>query len=116
MIMFYKAVCESLIRYGITAWFGNLSVQLGSKVVRLIHTAWKIIGVSELTSLQDMYEQEALRCAKQIVRAVSHVLHKEYELLPSGKRFRVPYCRLNRYKNYFYPTSIKLLNNSGGLD
>lgn len=25
MLVFYQAVLESLIRYGITAWFGNLS-------------------------------------------------------------------------------------------
>lgn len=106
MIMFYSAVFESLIRYGITAWFGNLSVELRSKVVSLIHTARKIIGVSEQMSLQHMYEQDTLRHAKQIVCDASHVLHNEYELLPSWKRFKVPCCRLKRFKNSFYPVSL----------
>ncbi len=47
MLIFYKAVLESLIRYGITAWFGNLSVQLRNKLSRPIHTAGKIIGTKE---------------------------------------------------------------------
>ena len=45
MVIFYKAVLESLIRYSITAWFGNLSVQLENKLLRLIHAAGKIISI-----------------------------------------------------------------------
>lgn len=44
-LVFYQAVFESLTRYNITAWFGELSVQLKSKLVRVIQTAWKVIGV-----------------------------------------------------------------------
>lgn len=32
MLIFYKAVLESLLRCSITAWFGNLSVQLKNKL------------------------------------------------------------------------------------
>ncbi len=89
MLIFYQAVFESLIRYSITVWFGNLSVQLRTKLFRMIHTAWKIIGVKEQTSLQIIYEQATLRQANKIVCDPSHVLYTEYELLPSGRRFRV---------------------------
>ncbi len=76
----------------------------------MIHTAWKIIGVKEQTPLQIIYEQATLRQANKIVCDPSHVLYTEYELLPSGRRFRAPRCRLNRFKNSFIPVSIKLLN------
>ena len=39
-----------------------------------------------------------------------HVLHNEFQLLPSGRRNRTPPCRLNRYKYSFVPLSIKQLN------
>lgn len=110
MLIFYKAVLESLIRYCITAWFGNLSVHLKNKLSRLIHAAGKIIGVKEHFSSQSIYEQATLQQANKIVCDPSHILHGEYELLPSGRRFRVPHCRLNRFKNSFVPVSIKLLN------
>ena len=110
MLLFYRSVLESLIRYGITAWFGNLSVQLKSKLIRLMHTAWKIIGVKNHSSLQSIFEQATLRQANRIISDPSHVLHDEYELLPSGRRFRVPRCKLNRLKNSFILLSIKLLN------
>lgn len=110
MVIFYQAVIESLIRYCITVWFGNLSVQSRSKLIRMIHTAWKIIGVNEWTPLQTMYEHATVRHTERIVCDFSHVLNTEYELLPSGRRFRVPRCRLNRFKNSFIPVSVKLLN------
>ena len=110
MLIFYQAVLESLVRYGITAWFGNLPVQLKTKLLRLIHTAWKIIGVKEHLSMQSIYEQASLRQANRIVSDTSHVLYAEYELLPSGRRFRVPCSRLNRFKNSLIPVSINLPN------
>jgi len=42
----------------------------------------------------------------------THILNKELELLPSGKRFRMPKCRLNRYKNSCMPAAIKMLNSN----
>jgi len=115
MIIFYQAVLESLIRYSITVWFGNLSVQLRTKLLQMIHTAWKIISVKGQTSLQIIYEQATLRKANKIVCNLSHVLYTEYELLSSERRFRVPCCRLNKCKNLFIPVSIKLVN-SGCMD
>lgn len=110
LVVFYQAVFESLMRYGITAWFGNLSVQLKSKLVWLMQTAWKIIGVRQHPSLQSTYEQAVRRQANKIITDPSHALHTEYQLLPAGRRFRVPRCRLNRFKNSFIPTSIQNLN------
>ena len=48
--------------------------------------------------------------ANKIISDPSHIMHGEYELLPLGRRFRVPHCRLNRFKNSFVPVSIKLVN------
>ena len=50
------------------------------------------------------------RQANKIVSDPTHILHPEFQLLPSGRRFRVPRSRLNRYKHSFLPMSIKLLN------
>ncbi len=70
MVMFYQAVLESLIKYGITVWLGNFSVQLQNKLFRLIHNALKIIGVKEHLSLQSIYER--LPCVRPIRSSVTH--------------------------------------------
>ena len=40
----YDAVLGSIIIYGMTAWYGTLSVQLKSRVAKMVKTAMKVIG------------------------------------------------------------------------
>ncbi len=110
MYLFYQAVIESIIRYGIPVWFGNLTIQVKSKLARLLKIAMKTIGRKEYLSLESLHEQSVLREAHQILANPLHVLHTEYELLPSGRRYRFPMCRY-RFKKYFIPMSVKMLNN-----
>lgn len=65
MLVFYRVVAERLVRLGITVWFGNLSVQLESKLVRLTQTAGRITGVRRLLSLQSIYQRATLRRASK---------------------------------------------------
>ena len=44
LVLFYRSIIESILRYGITAWFGNLSVQLKSQLSCLMRTAMKLTG------------------------------------------------------------------------
>ncbi len=110
LLLFYHAVIESIFRYGISAWFGNLSVHLKAQITRLTQRAMKIMGVKQHPTPQALFEETVTRQAQKIISDPTHVLHSEYQLLPSGRRFRVPKCRLNRFKNSFVPLSIKALN------
>ncbi len=112
MFLFYQAVLESIIRFGMSAWYGNLSVHVKSKLNRLVQTAMKVIGRTENSSLQSIYEESVLRLAQRALSDPAHILNSEYQLLPSGKRYRAPLCKLNRFKHSFVPTSIRLLNKS----
>ena len=68
-----------------SAWYGNLTAKLKSKLTRLVHTAMKVIGKSDDQTLQSIYEQSVLRQAQRIVTGPSRILHLEYELLPWGR-------------------------------
>lgn len=98
LIFFYNAVLESLIRYSVAAWFGKLSAQLRDTLARLLLAAGKIMGVKEHFSSKNIYEQAILQKANQMINDASHILHSEFEMLPSGRRFRNPLCRLNRLR------------------
>ena len=102
MFLFYQAVLESILRYGMSAWYGNLSVQLKSKIGRRIQAGMK--------ASEKLPCSPSTRQAEKILSDQTHILHTEYQLLPSGRRFRIPTCRLNRFRNSFVPTSIKILN------
>ncbi len=112
VLLFYHAVLENVIRYGITAWYRNLSVQLKAQISHLLKNAMKIMGVKEHLSLQSISEQSIIKQAQKIVSDPTHTLQSEFQLLPSGRRFRVPRTRLNRYKHSFILTSIKSLNSN----
>lgn len=41
---------------------------------------------------------------------INHILYSEYECLRSGRRYRVPKCKLNHFKNSNFPMeTIKVL-------
>ncbi len=86
--VFYQAVLESLIRYGIQAWYGNLSVQLKNKLSHIVRMAMKIVDLKDYPSLKTLFEQSVHRGAHKILADPSHILQPEYVLLPSGRRYR----------------------------
>ena len=113
MLIFYRASIESIVRYGITNWFGNLTVKFKSEILRLVKMAGKIMGMSTPPNTpQVIFEQATLGQAKKTVSERSHILYPEYRLLPSGMTYEAPKWRYNRFKHSFVPLSITLLNNS----
>lgn len=48
--------------------------------------------------------------ANKISEHPSHVLNSEFVLLPSRKRYRLPLCKLVRYKYEFVPHALTLMN------
>ena len=111
MFLFYQAVMQSIIRYGMTAWFGNLSTQSKSKLQHLVQTAIKVMGRTDKLS-QSICEQSVLRQARRVLSDPSHILQMEYKLLPSGRRHGIPQCKLNHFKYSFITNPIKILNGS----
>ena len=56
------------------------------------------------------YDNSILRLARNITSNSSHVLHREYRLLPSGRRYGVPEYSKVRLKRSFVHQSILRLN------
>ena len=103
----HPSMMQCIIRYGMTAWYGTLSVQLKSRIAKI---AMKVIGRRDSPSLQTIFETTVLSLAKRVCFDPSHVLFSEYELLPSGIRYRACLCKINRYGHSFIATSIALMN------
>ena len=113
MLIFYRASIESILRYGIASWFGNLTVKYKSQIARLAKMAGKIMGMSSPPiTPQAIFEQAVIRQARNIVSDPSHVLNQEYVLMRSGRRYRTPQRNYNRYKYLSAPLSFKLLNDN----
>lgn len=86
MLTFYNAVLGSIIRYSMAAWYGALSVQFKNKINSTVKLAMKTIGQKNYPPLQEICEARIVVLASSILRDPFHILHSEYELLPSRKR------------------------------
>ncbi len=67
----YQAVLEIMIRYGIHLWYGNLTMQLKTKLTQL-RKAIKIVGMKEHSYLRTLYEKSVLREACKIFNDNAH--------------------------------------------
>ncbi len=86
MYLFYQSILESVIRHGLSTWYSNLSVKSKSKILYIVQTAMKMIGLKDYPSIQTLYEQCTLNEAKRILS--NHlILYPCYELLPSFNSF-----------------------------
>lgn len=70
MLLFYHAILESILRYGITTWYGNFTVQSKSQIAHQVQTTMKIMEVKKHSPLQIIYEQSVIRQAEKIVSLI----------------------------------------------
>ena len=105
----YHAFVESILAFSIVCWFGSLDLKNRKKLVRIEKQCRKIVG-NNIHSLSDLYEARVIQKALTIHKDPSHCLNNVMEILPSGRRFRSINSRTNRFRNTFFPTAIKLLN------
>ena len=105
---------QTAIKDSARLWLGTHNLRLD--LTQMTQKSWLFFlffsFFAHIETLLFTYEQTVLRQAQRTVTDPSHILHLEYDLLPSGRRYRVPHCKLKHFKNSFVPTSIKFLNNA----
>ncbi|KAJ8358150.1 hypothetical protein AAFF_G00030040 [Aldrovandia affinis] len=112
--LFYCSTIQSVIQYCSTVWYDSVTLQARTRVTSLLKMTSNIIGKPVIQGFHHSQISNTLRLAQKITADPSHILHPEFELLPSGRRFRLPWYKLNWLKNEFVPHSISLLNKPGG--
>ena len=101
---------ESVITFGIAAWYGNCSQTSRNKLTKVIKYA-KRLNIENVKTLQELYEKSTLQKAKAIRSEKEHPLYNCYQTLRSGGRLQAEYTRTARYNRSFVPASIRLINN-----
>ena len=92
-------------------WFGNISMKNKNKLKSVVRQGGKIVG-AEQYSLDDLYLVAVRRKALAIVKDSTHPLNGQFELLPSGQRYRMSLAKRVVYKRSFVPTAVSILNSS----
>lgn len=81
------------------------------RLAQIVNQASKITGHKQ-PQLQDLFTRSSTSIAIHIYNDPTHPLHSSFQLLPSGRRLKVPLARKNLYKNSFIPTAVTILNNT----
>ena len=109
LLVFYKSCIQSVLTFSFICWFGNVSQKDKNSLQRIVNISSKVTGVTQST-LTALYEKQVVNKATRILADDKHVLHADYILLPSSRRFRTVTCKTNRKRFSFVPMSIRLLN------
>ncbi len=111
LTLFYCSFVESILTFSFVAWYFSLSVVNKNKLNKIVNMASKIAGKQQHSMIK-LCEFCVVRKSYAILRDASHPLYGGYELLPSGRRYRVPLLRTARAQRSFISSSIALLNKS----
>ena len=109
--LFYSAMLQSLITFGITCWGGSLLEGDSDLINSIIHKAEKVIGRS-LPNVSELYSVKAESKCKHIIKDKSHPLHDEYVVSGRSMRYLTILCKTERYRNTFVPVTSKMLSSS----
>ena len=106
---FYRCFLESVLTFGFVCWFGGLSVANKNVLERVVRVSGKVIGERQC-GMGELYERRVVRKGRAIAMDSSHVLAKLFDLLPSGRRYRVIKCKKQRFTKSFVNRAILLMN------
>ncbi len=109
MKMFYSCCIESVITFSFVCWYGSLNVKNRNRQQGIVKVCGKIVGTT-LNDLNDLYKARTLKKAELIMNDPSHPLQNVFKLLLSTRRYYLPLCRTNIFKNYVIPAAIRFLN------
>ena len=108
--MFYNATIPSVLMYAACSFYGSITVQLRSELERPHRMCQRIVPSSTIVDNDQVYKNRMKSLSEKIMKDTTHPLCDEFQILPSGRRLRVPYTRTERYRKTFVPLSIKYMN------
>lgn len=109
--MFFNATVIPTVTYGCSAFYNMLTQDYRNKLCKPCKICGRMLKKNpKIVNVSDVYENSLIKTATNIIRDISHPLHSEFCLLPSGRRWRVPSVRTSRFQRTFVPSAINFLN------
>ena len=112
--LFFNAVVIPAMVYCIVCYYEFLTCDLKNRLDKPGKICKKIARLrgrdDNIVCINERFRSEVIRVAKCISRDPTHPLNVCFELMPSGRRWRMPVIRTSRFRNSFIPTAVRLLN------
>ena len=109
--LFFNSTIPPVLNYSMLAFYKMIPQYARCELDNSRKICHRLIGKSyDLTDNLKEYNRRVKHQAAKIIKDCAHPLNKEYNMLPSGRRYRVVKARTERYRLSFVPVSIRLLN------
>ena len=113
--LFYNSVVSSVLTYAISVWFKGCSDSLVKDINKFNKKVCKLVRPefhSQILDNEACYERKTLAMVDKIMKDSDHPFHHYFKWLNHDSRLNMLYCRTDRFKNTFIPSSIKLFNDA----
>ncbi len=105
--VFYNYFIERVLTFCITCWFGNATEEQKNSLRKVLNIVSKLLG-TPMIGLEQIYQTRCLSKAMEITSM--QPLYDEFELLPSGRRFRMPILlKIGEKNQTLFTTSSEML-------
>jgi hypothetical protein len=113
LALFYDSVVESVWRYCLLCWGGNVAKGDRERIDRIVKEAGRIIGVSR-QDFETAYTDLLIKKLTDVMDDASHPLHDRLsgQLISRSGRMRLPSAATNRYLSSFVPQAIRNHNSN----
>ena len=112
--MFYTAIMESIVKFGISCWGATITSNDKKKITKLIKKSERIIQC-ELPNVDSLYEHSCVKKLECIVKDASHPLSDMFVRSIRSNRIIQPPARTERYRRSFVPASVRVMRGSNVL-
>jgi hypothetical protein len=109
IMLFVNATVPAVLLYACPVFYGMLPAVTRKLLDKPMKVCQRLCG-GDLMSNLSTYEKKTLGLAKKICQDNEHPLYHMFEMLPSGRRLRVPMARTSRYKGSFVLEAVSLMN------
>ena len=111
--MFFNSIVMSVLSYAMSSWYNSSCDYLKKDLNRFAKRMYRIIPAEHhhmIVPLSDLFEKKCKYMCDKIMSDSTHSLHHYFNVLCHSQKLRVIYCRTNRFKYSFVPSSISVYN------
>ena len=109
--MFFNMVIPPVLMYACCAFYGYVTQKLQDAMNKPKRYCERLLRRNVTLDENDsLYRNRMSAMGTKIIKDSNHPLHNHFILMSTGRRWRTPYSRTNRFKNSFVPSCIRLMN------
>ena len=109
--MFFDMVIPPVLMYACCAFYGYVTQKLQAAMNKPKRYCERLLRRNVTLDENDsLYRNRMSAMGTKVIKDSTHPLHNHFILMSTGRRWRTPYSRTNRFKNSFVPSCIRLMN------